>query len=215
VDRLESIIESISAEMEGMNTVREATLNRARKLVRECAETIRAIHRQEWETAQQGLAAAKNIMDELVAGTQPYPELYHSGYTQDALQEYVEAHLTYALIRNLPLPNHNHLTVSAATYINGLAEAATELRRYILDILRHGHAEESERLLEMMDSIYSYLITIDFTDAITHGLRRRTDVVRTVLERTRGDLTTSFRQQQLQNALEALEKRIGLASDEL
>jgi translin len=116
--------------------------------------------------------------------------------------------LTYVLVRNEPLPTPDDLMVEPATYVNGLAEAASELRRHILDIIRHHHTEESERLLDAMDAIYSQLITVDFTDAITHGLRRRTDVLRNVLERTRGDVTTSFRQQQLQNAIEALEKEI-------
>lgn len=208
MDQLDSIFDSIQDTFEGLNDAREAALARTRKLIRECANTIRAIHRREWDEAKDGLSKARQIAANLRENTAAYPELYHSGYTQDALREYVEAELTYVLVRNEPLPTPDDLKVEPATYVNGLAEAASELRRHILDIIRHHHTEESERLLDAMDAIYSQLITVDFTDAITHGLRRRTDLLRNVLERTRGDVTTSFRQQQLQNAIEALEKEI-------
>jgi translin len=145
-----------------------------------------------------------------------YPDLYYSGYTQDALKEVVEAHVTYALVRGEALPTPVSLDVEHATYLNGLAEAATELRRQILDILRQGHSDEAERLLEAMDALYDMLITFDFPDAITGGLRRRVDTVRGVLERTRGDVTNSLRQQQLRAALIDFGQRLGLdASGEL
>ena len=137
-----------------------------------------------------------------------FPDLYFAGYTQDAIKEFVEANLTYALVRNQPLPRPEELGAESNTWLNGLAEAATELRRRILDIIRHGHSEEAERLLDAMDQIYSVLVTFDFNDTITGGLRRRTDTVRAVLERTRGDITTSLRQAELEHALEALEGRL-------
>ena len=133
-----------------------------------------------------------------------YPNLYYAGYTQDAIKEFVEANLTYALIRNRPLPTPEELGTEGNTWLNGLAEAATELRRRILDIIRHGHSDEAERLLDVMDQIYSQLVTFDFNDSITGGLRRRTDTVRAVLERTRGDVTNSLRQAQLEAALQVV-----------
>jgi translin len=145
----------------------------------------------------------------MVDGVKGYPELYYAGYTQDALKEFVEAYLTYALVRNQPLPPPDELSVEPNTWLNGLAEAATELRRRILDIIRHGYHDEVERLLDQMDEIYSILVTFDFSDSITAGLRRRTDVLRGVLERTRGDVTTSLRQAELEQALEALERKLG------
>jgi translin len=112
------------------------------------------------------------------------------------------------MIRERPLPTPKDLGAENNTWLNGLAEAATEQRRRILDIIRHGHTDEAERLLDMMDAIYSILVTFDFNDSITGGLRRRTDTVRAVLERTRGDVTTSLRQAQLEEALQALEAKI-------
>jgi translin len=173
------------------------------------------VHRREWDTADQRLDIARQEAQKLRDAIDGYPDLYHSGYTQDALKEFVEAFATYALVRGSDLPTPESLNVEQSTYLNGMAEAASELRRQILDIIRQGHSEEAERLLTAMDTIYSVLITIDFHDAITGGLRRRLDSLRGVLERTRGDVTTSLRQQQLRAALADFEKRIGMKDGDL
>lgn len=206
---LDQTAESIREQMEQVNAARDIAYQRSRKLISICARSIRAIHREEWETAETLIQEAKAAGEELALDVADYPNLYWAGYTQDALKEVVEAHLTYALVRDLPLPTPKALNVENSTWLNGLAEAATELRRRILDIIRNGYSDEAERLLGNMDQIYSTLVTIDFSDAITGGLRRRTDTVRAVLERTRGDVTTSIRQSELENALKNLEAKLG------
>lgn len=209
-EQLDLIGEQIRVVFEAKNAARDAAINQSRTLIRYCANAIRAVHRHEWDNAQAGLETARLAAEEMRAQVAAYPDLYHSGYTQDALKEYVEAYATYALVRGEVLPTPESLHVEHSTYLNGLAEAATELRRQILDILRQGHSDEAERLLDAMDAIYGVLITFDFPDAITGGLRRRVDTVRSVLERTRGDVTTSIRQQQLRAALLDFEQRVGL-----
>jgi translin len=210
MNNLTAISDSIRAAFTTKNAARDEAINRSRELIRHCAEGIRAIHRREWDRAEDKLACARAAADELRAGVTAYPDLYHTGYTQDALKEVVEAFCTYAVVRGQPLPTPEELQVDHAAYLNGLAEAATELRRFILDILRREAADtaEAERLLEAMDDIYDELVTFDFPDALTGGLRRQTDIVRGVLERTRGDLTTTLQQQRLQAALEAAQRRI-------
>ena len=208
MDNLDSTADVIREEMELKNAARDKAYQRSRQLISVCARSIRAIHREEWEAAENLIIDARNAAEKLVADVEEYPSLYHAGYTQDALKEYVEANLTYALIRNQPLATPLELGVEGSTWLNGLAEAATEMRRRILDIMRHGHSDESERLLDVMDQIYSTLLTFDFNDSITGGLRRRTDTVRAVLERTRGDVTNSLRQSELEKALAALEARL-------
>jgi translin len=209
VDQLDELAEQIQAEFEATSAARDQAYQRSRSLISVCARAIRAIHREEWDTAEALIAEAKTAADTLVEGVKAYPALYYAGYTQDAMKEFVEANLTYALVRQRPLPTAQQLQTESNTWLNGLAEAATELRRRILDIIRHGHSDETERLLDAMDQIYSTLVTFDFNDSITGGLRRRTDTVRAVLERTRGDITTSLRQAQLEEALEALERKLG------
>ena len=208
MDQLETLAEEIQEEFERVNAARDQAYQRSRKLISLCARSIRAMHRSEWDTADALLAELGEAKETMVAGVDGYPMLYYAGYTQDAIKEYVEAHLTYAMVRERPLPTPKELGAESNTWLNGLAEAATEQRRRILDIIRHGHSDEAERLLDMMDGIYSILVTFDFNDSITGGLRRRTDTVRAVLERTRGDVTTSLRQAQLEEALQALEAKL-------
>jgi len=208
-DHLDQITDIIRSTFEDVNDARDEAYEQSRRLISVCAKSIRATHREDWQQAEQLMNEAKTAAQSLVAGVQNYPNLYFAGYTQDALKEYVEARLTYALVRDLPIPTPEELGAEGNTWLNGLAEAATELRRRILDIIRHGHSDEVERLLGVMDDIYSILVTFDFNDSITGGLRRRTDTVRAVLERTRGDVTTSLRQAELEQALEALEAKIG------
>lgn len=211
MDQLDSITDTIRQEMERMNDARNQAYEQSRQLISICARAIRAIHREEWDKAESLIAEAQTATNALTDCVRPYPNLYYAGYTQDAVKEFVEARLTYALVRNRPLPTPEALAADGATWLNGLAEAATELRRRILDIIRHGHSDEAERLLDEMDQIYSLLVTFDFNDSITGGLRRRTDTVRAVLERTRGDVTTSLRQADLEGALKALEMKLAVS----
>ena len=208
MDQLDTTADQIRAEFELTNTARDQAYQRSRELISLCARAIRAIHREERARAEALIAEAQKATQVMVEGVRDYPNLYHAGYTQDAVKEFVEANLTYALVRDLPLPTPADLNTEGSTWLNGLAEAATELRRRILDIIRHGHSDEAERLLDVMDQIYSQLVTFDFNDSITGGLRRRTDTVRAVLERTRGDVTNSLRQAQLEEALKNVESRL-------
>ncbi|RME06033.1 MAG: haloacid dehalogenase [Anaerolineae bacterium] len=205
---LEAIIEDIQRAFETRTRVRDEMLKQARYLTRHCAHAIRAIHRQEFEQASQQLAQAGALADELTRHARQHPDLYYAGYTQDALKEYAEAHLTMALVRDTDLPTPEELQVDIVAYIKGLAEAAGELRRRCLDVLRHNDAAEANRLLDRMDDIYAALVTMDYPDAVTGGLRRLTDVLRSLLERTRGDLTMSLRQQRLEKQLQRFEELI-------
>ncbi len=205
---LEEITDHIRQAFDARTQARDCALAQTRLLTRHCANAIRAIHREEYDLALENMAQAQELVHALHNGLTQYPELYYSGYTQDALKEYAEANTAYALVRDLDLPSPEDLGVEAATYMQGLAEAASELRRRCLDLLRHGHSLEAERLLACMDDVYVVLVTMDYPDAVTGGLRRLTDIVRGVTERTRGDMTISLRQEQLENSLHRLEERL-------
>ena len=207
VDDLDSIAEGIRAALVEKNGVRDATLARSRELIRLCALSIRATHREEFDEAERLLGEARRAAAAMAAALADHPDLYHTGYTQDALKEVVEATAVYAIVRGRPLPGPGELGVAAAAYLNGLAEAATELRRRALDVIRQDRTDEAERLLAVMDDIYGELVTMDFPDAITGGLRRATDILRGVLERTRGDLTATIQQEKLKKALREFEGR--------
>jgi translin len=208
VDNLDSIVEDIRTTLEAKNAARDATLARSRELIRLCSLSIRATHREEFDEAERQLAEARRAAEAMKAGIVDHPDLYHTGYTQDALKEVVEATAVYAMVRGRSLPTPDVLGVEPAAYLNGLAEAASELRRHALDVIRQDRSAEAERLLAAMDDIYGALVTMDFPDAITGGLRRTTDVLRGVLERTRGDLTATLQQEKLKKALEEFEGRM-------
>ena len=194
--------------LEACDAAREKALEQTRVLTRNAANTIRAVHRQDYKLAEELLNEAKEISDSLKLNLQPYPEIYFSGYAQDSIKEYVEARLTLDLIQGNQLPLPEELNVEVSTYLRGLSETIGELRRKCLDILRHGYSEEAERLLELMDDIYALLVTVDYPDAVTHGLRRQTDLARGIIVRTRADLTTSLRQECLQKAIVSLENKL-------
>ncbi|GAC1538327.1 MAG: haloacid dehalogenase [Herpetosiphon sp.] len=193
--------------LDQLNRAREMALSVSRSLVRQAAHTIRALHRREWDEAERLAGLASASVGALREQLRPYPGLFHAGYVQDAFKEFVEARLLQAMVRNQSLPTNEDLEVEPAAYLNGMAEAASELRRYLLDALRSGvvlaDRPEYERLLAVMDEVYTLLVTVDYPDAVTGGLRRSTDALRAVLERTRGDLTLSIQQAQLLAAMNA------------
>jgi translin len=206
--KLEGIANQIREKFDILTKLRDLALSEARQLTRSCSLAIRAVHRDDHAGMEMHLNDARNLANKLRAELMDYPDLYYAGYTQDALKEFVEANVTCALILNQPLQTPEELRVEEATYLNGLAEVVGELRRRTLDILRSGYSEEAERLLGYMDEIYSVLVTIDYPDAITNGLRRQTDLARGIIEKTRGDVTFSLRSHQLTRAITKLSTQL-------
>lgn len=207
MQELDVIAEHVRRNFEAKNAARDAALAASRELIRHCALSIRATHRAEHDEATRLLSQTREIAARMKGSVAAYPDLYFTGYVQDALKEMAEAHIVHALITDEKLPDPDALGIDYAPYLNGLGEAAGELRRYSLDIVRHGNSERCERVLAAMEDIYSLLVTMDFPDALTGGLRRTTDMVRGVLERTRGDLTIAARQEKLEKTLHDFEDK--------
>ena len=205
---IDQIADRIRQSFDTRTAARDLALAQTRLLTRHCANAIRAIHRDENHPAEEHLAAAQALISKLKIDLADFPDLFYAGYTQDALKEFAEARLVFALVNHQELPQPEDLGVEPSTYMQGLAEAAGELRRRCLDKLRQGDSEEAVHLLTMMDDIYTELITMDYPDAVTGGLRRLTDIARSILERTRGDLTISLRQEQLETMLRRMEERL-------
>ena len=153
-------------------------------------------------------ADARAFLAEADAALVNHPDVRTNGPLADAKKELAEASLTLALVRDDPLPTPQDLQLEVAPYCNGLAEAASELRRQLLDRLRAGDLARAEQLMGAMDDIYGLLVTVDYPDGVTGGLRRSTDALRAVLERTRGDLTTAMVAARLQGAIESARETI-------
>jgi len=206
--KLENIADKIRQNFDVRTSKRDQALSQARQLTRACSLAIRAVHRGDETAMGEQLTEANQLAKTLTDELADHPDLFHTGYTQSALKEYAEAHITCALILDKPLPTPEDLGLVDATYLNGLAAVVGELRRRILDILRHGYSKEAERLLSHMDEIYAILVTMDYPDAITNGLRRQTDIARSIIEKTRGDITFSLRGEHLEQAIEQLSRQL-------
>ncbi|MCC6484452.1 MAG: haloacid dehalogenase [Armatimonadetes bacterium] len=207
MDQLRAIAEKLRQTLEDKNTVREQALKLSREAIRCSANSIRATHRSQWDEAETLLAESRRRVRECQELLQDHQDIYYAGYTQDAQKEYAEAELAMAIMRGNPLKSAEELEVEAAPYLNALGEAIGETRRHVLDVMRKGDLARAEKLLDIMDEAYYTLVTFDYPDAITNGLRRTTDMVRGVLERTRSDLTVSMQQRELEKTIaEAVSK---------
>ena len=201
-ERLDTIAESIRHSFAEKDSAREKALPLCREAIRHCSESIRSIHRQQFVEAKNSLAKAKSLIDEGEATIKSCEELSNAAFFRDAQKEYSEGSITLAFVTSSPVPTPETLAVDSAAYLNGMGEVVGELRRYLLDGLRQGNLSRAEELLSDMDSIYEILVTMDFPDAITGGLRRTTDMVRGILEKTRSDLTLSLQQKRLEERLD-------------
>ena len=207
-DNLDSIAEQIRQSFSAKDTAREKMLPLCREVIRHCSNAIRAMHRQEFDKAEGSLQSARNLLDEIKQAVTNHNELRTTGFIRDAQKEFAEGSITLALVTGKQPPTPNELGVDFTAYLHGLGEAVGELRRYLLDSMRQGDLSRGEELLSAMDDIYNILVTMDFPDAITCGLRRTTDMVRGILERTRSDLTLLIRQKDMETRLDSFEREL-------
>ena len=203
-ENIETLGQAIIDHLALKHAARERALPKSRAAIRFCANSIRATHRQEFSKAKELMAQAASLLAEMAIDLQDHQDIYYAGFVQDAQKEYAEAVTFATFTQHQVLPTPDELSIGSSAYLNGLGEAVGELRRYVLDQLRQGKFQDCESYLRAMDDIYALLITIDFPDAITAGLRRTTDATRGILEKTRGDLTAALGQSQLQQSMDAL-----------
>lgn len=206
--KLETIAEKARAAFTAKDIAREMALRSSREAIRFCSEGIRAVHRGEYEDAKKKLDSARNLIQELEEVLKNHQDLLHSGFVYSAQKEYAEGRATLAIIVDGTIPDPDELNVGYAAYLNGIAEAVGELRRHTLDTMRKGETTRCEELLGAMDDIYGVLVTMDFPDAMTGGLRRTTDSTRGILEKTRGDLTVASQQWKLEKKMASFEKKL-------
>jgi translin len=204
IEDLEDITEELRPYFAAEDEAREKALRSCRRVIRHSADAIRAVHRQEHDKARQQLSSAQELVQELNHDLAKYGRLLHSGFVHDAQKEFAEGYITLTLITREELPRPEALGISNVAYLDGLGESVGELRRYILDSLRRGDFSHCEEILNLMDEIYGILITMDFPELLSHGLRRTTDTIRGIIERTRGDLTVALRQKQLETKINDL-----------
>lgn len=208
IDQLDSVGQKAIASLQLKHAARELALPKSRGAIRFCANSIRATHRRDFDLARDLLQQASALLAEMANDLRAQQDVFYAGFVQDAQKEFAEASAFFALTQHHPLPEAPELAIGWAPYLNGLGEAIGELRRFILDQLRRGNIESCENYLRYMDDIYALLTSVDYPDAITLGLRRTTDTARSILEKTRGDLTLAVEQTHLQQAMLALREEL-------
>lgn len=205
---MKEICDNIRVRFDEMDRARERSLGHSRQIIRHSGDAIKAIHRGEWDKADALIEETGKMVREVNDLLSDLPDIYYSGYVGNAQTEYAEVSLLRAVLKDSPLPSPHELDIDNAAYLNGVGDTLGELRRHILDLIRKGRPSEGEKYLDIMDEFYTELMSIDYPDAITHGLRKKTDVARSLIERTRGDLTNALQVKDLKTAMGEFEKRI-------
>ena len=208
MQNISEICDRIREKFDLMDEAREKSLAASRKITRLSGDSIKAIHREEWGQAESLINETEKLVLEVNEMLRDFPDLYYSGYVGNAQTEFVEVSLLYAILKGDPVPGPDELNIDYAAYLNGMGDTTGELRRHILDLIRKGRPEEGEKYLEIMDEFYTEMMSFDYPDAITHGLRKKSDVARSLIERTRGDLTNALQVKDLKEAMKSFEDRI-------
>ncbi len=208
MESIEDICGRIRDRFEAMDKARESALANSRKITRNSGDSIKAIHRGEWDQAERLMGETRQLNEFLKDLHGDFPEVYYSGYVEDAQVEFAEVSILYAVLKGEPLPTPESLMIGNAAYLKGVGDATGELRRHILDLIRKGRPDDAEKYLDVMDEFYTEMMSFDYPEAIMHGLRKKSDVARSLIERTRGDLTNALEIRGLQESMERFEKNI-------
>ena len=209
---LEEISALIRENFEAKDRVREDGLKISREIVRECRTATFALHGQDFEKANRSIKVAGKALEKLEVLFEGHADIYHAGFVEHAQQEYSEVSVLSSLLKEegetKKIPSPEELKVEYAAYLNGLGDVVGELRRHVLDLIRKESFEKAEIFLGIMENIHAVLMDFDYPDAITRGLRRKTDVSRALIEKTRGDVVNAIGQKKLETAMRNLESRL-------
>lgn len=208
MDEVDGIAEAARSYLDQVHDARESALGACRRAVRCAANSIRATHRGDWDEAEKLLSEARDSLRDAIGRSEAVPQVRYAGFVSDAEKEIAEATVTLDLIRDGRLPPPEEVGVGVTEYLGGVAEAVGELRRHLLDSLRRGEIGRGERVLGVMDDLYQLLVTMDYPDSITRGLRSRTDAARSAVERSRSDLTITAIQHEVAASLDALHRKL-------
>ena len=203
---MKEMLERMRKHFDAQEKIREEVLDASREVIRSSARAIAAVHRNDRTDSDEMFAKARETLATLAEAVKAQPHLADSGTIISAYQEYCEAALVRSLIWGGKLLTAEELEVSYKAYLAALADVTGELRRHALDMIRVDNVSEAERMLKLMEEIFEMMMEFDYPDVVLPGMRRRQDMVRRIIEITRGDLTTAIRQQKLENELKRAER---------
>ncbi len=202
---LEAIITDIDSTLRAKDEKREKVITYSREVIRRAGSSVLAVHKRDRKALAENIEAAKAALEAALTLCRVQQEFYYIGPMPQAFQEYAEAACVRAMVSGKPLPTPSSLGIPVEPYTTGLADAVGEMRRYALDSLRRDDLAEAERALGLMEEIYTALKGLDFPRAVVPNLRRKVDVIRRLLEETRGDVTLA---QQGHLIRESMEKAV-------
>lgn len=205
---MDELVERIRRYLDAQEETRERVLEASRRVIRNSARAMAALHRGDWETVDRTLEEAREGVKVLAEVVKAEPSLADYGAISAAYREYSEVMLVQALLGGEKLPEPEELEVPYKPYLGALADAMGEFRRYVLDLIRADEVERAEGVLGRMEEIFSLLMEFDYPGSILPELRHRRDVARRVLEQTRGDITAAVRQRKLEEALRRAERKL-------
>jgi translin len=202
---LEEIAERIESRLEEKDQVREVAIKSARAINRLSGSIVHLIHKG--EDVRPMMNEALDETHRLRSLLEDYPEIWESGLVEGALQELAEAAILLALVHDDELPDPDDMGITGNAYLLGMADAIGELRRFALEKLREGEVDEAKIYLEIMEEIFLVIMRFDFPDALI-PIRRKQDVARSLLEKTRGDVAVAVNSARLQMRMDELSRKL-------
>lgn len=205
---LNDLAGTMLASFESKDSAREEALSISREVVRFCSAAIRSVHRGDGPKAERLMDEAHESLEKIHNILRDHQDIRYAGFIDVAEQEYAEARSVYSITTRHEILTPEEIGVDLVNYLSGLGDTTGELRRHILDLIRQGRSEEGEYFLDVMEEIYHLLMLFDYPEAITRGLRRKSDLARSMLERTRGDLTNAMEMSKVEASLRKLEDKL-------
>ena len=202
----EANLENLSSIFDKLNDIREQSLTTSREIVRECSKSIRNIHRNDEVSAKEHIENARKKLENLKSITSDVSEISYAGYVLDAEREFVEAVMFYTFEVSGYIEPFNNFNVHPSSYIQGIGDTIGEWRRKALDHLRNLDIKKAETYLAIMEEGMGTLNELDYPDALTGGLRRYADNARSIIERTRSDITNAFINESLRKDISNINK---------
>ena len=132
---------------------------------------------------------------------------------ENAAQEFVEVQCLYNIMKGEDLPDPDTIQATYSAYLLGLCDVVGELRRGALDFILDGKAAKANEYLQHMDRIYDAIMSFDYPSALV-PIKKKQDMVRALIERTRGDLVVSSCEQRIHEKTHELYGLLDRANEE-